>query len=100
MKRKVRKNHTKGSTGKVVTGMLVGSVIGATVGLLMAPTSGEETRRKIKGETMEAQQKLKKAAGNVESRARELAEEVSENIDNIKGSVTRRKKVTSNRNQE
>jgi gas vesicle protein len=98
MKRKVHKNHTKGSTGKVVTGILVGSVIGATVGLLMAPTSGEETRRKIKGEAMEAKQKLKTAAGNVESRARELAEEVRGNVDNVKESITPRKRAASTRN--
>jgi gas vesicle protein len=91
MRRKSHKNQNKRDVGKVITGMLLGSVFGATVGLLMAPTSGEETRRKIKDEAMGVREKVKTAAGNVESRARELAEDVS---DKVKGSATQRRKIT------
>ena len=95
MKRFGRKSHNKRSAGKVIAAAVVGSVIGATVGLLMAPTSGQEMRRKISGGVMDARERAKTAVGNVESRARELAEEVSENINNAKESVTRRRKVAS-----
>ena len=66
-------------------------MFGATVGLLMAPTSGQETRRKITEGAIGVQEKVKTAAGNVESRARELVEDVS---DKVKGSTTQRRKMT------
>jgi len=94
MRRFGHKSH-KRSIGKVVAAALVGSVVGATVGLLMAPTSGQEMRRKIRGGAMDARERAKTAAGNIESKARELVEEVTEDINNAKGSVTRRKKVAS-----
>jgi gas vesicle protein len=77
MRRKIRKNQNKRDAGKVMTGMLLGSVFGAAVALLMAPASGEEMRRRIAGETKGVREKIKTAAGNIENRARELAEDVN-----------------------
>jgi len=37
---------------------------------------------------------MKTAAGNVENRARELAENVSDKVNNVKGSVQRRQTTT------
>ncbi len=37
--------------GRYVTGMIVGSLTGATVGLLFAPRSGRETREVVKQKT-------------------------------------------------
>ena len=91
MLRRKDKNENKRDAGKVITGMLLGSLFGATVGLLMAPTSGEETRRKITEGAVGVQEKMKTAAGNVESRARELAENVT---DKVKGSTTQRRNMT------
>jgi gas vesicle protein len=91
MLRKRRKNQNKRDAGKIITGLLFGSLFGATVGLLMAPTSGQETRRKITEGAIGVQEKVKTAAGNVESRARELVEDVS---DKVKGSTTQRRKMT------
>jgi gas vesicle protein len=96
MRRRERKNH-KNSAGKVVTGLLIGSVVGATIGWLTAPASGEETRRRIKGEVKSVREKAKTARGNVESRARELAKEVNEKADQVKKPVTRRKKAAATR---
>jgi len=93
MLRRKDKNENKRDAGKVITGMLLGSLFGATVGLLMAPTSGEETRRKITEGAVGVQEKMKTAAGNVESRARELAENVT---DKVKGSTVQRRKMTYN----
>jgi len=95
MKRKDHKNRSKRSAGKVITGVLLGSVVGATVGWLTAPTTGEELRRRIKGEVKGVQAKARTAAGNIESQARELAEKANENMDEMKGAVSRRKKTVS-----
>ena len=75
MKIKALKDRKRSSAGKVITGMLVGSVVGATVGWLTAPASGEETRRRIRGEMRGARDKVRSAMENVESKARELAAE-------------------------
>jgi gas vesicle protein len=89
-----RKSHSKRSAGKVIAAALIGSVVGAAVGLLMAPTSGREMRRRIGGSVVEARERAKAAAGNIESKTRELAEEVKEDLNTAAGSVSRRRKVT------
>ena len=99
MRRRERKN-LKNNAGKVVTGLLIGSVIGATVGWLTAPTTGEEMRRRLKGEVKGVRETARTAKGNVESRARELIEDVSENVDAVNKPVTRRKKATAINNWE
>ena len=76
MRRKSHKNHRYVGAGKVLTGLLIGSVLGGTVGWLTAPGTGEEIRRKLRGD-MSARERAKTAAGNVESQARALAEEIS-----------------------
>jgi gas vesicle protein len=79
MRRKLLKNHKKTSAGKVVSGILLGGVVGATVGWLTAPASGAETRRRLTGDTMSAREKIKTSEGNIESQVRDLAEVVGEN---------------------
>ena len=95
MRRKAHKNSNERSAGKVITGMLLGSVLGATVGWLTAPTSGQEMRRKLRGEGMRAREKAKTAIGNVESKARELVTEVNESVEEVKAPAPRRQKVTT-----
>ena len=65
MRRKFLRNHRKASFGRVVTGVLLGGLVGATVRWLTARTSGVSAREKIKT-----------SEGNVEGQARELVEEV------------------------
>jgi len=80
-----RKSHKKASVGKVVTGILVGGAVGATVGWLTTPASGEEIRRRFHGNTMSARERAETAARNIESRARDLAETVSnDNVETIR----------------
>ena len=95
MRRKSHKNQNKRDAGKVITGMLLGSMFGAVIALLIAPTSGEETRRKIADEAMGVREKMKTAAGNVENKARALAENVGDKLGNVKESVTQRGKTTT-----
>lgn len=93
MRWKRNKNHNKQGAGRILIGILIGSVIGATVGLLTAPTTGAEMRRRITGASLEAREKIKTARGNVESRARELVEEVSDSVDDVRKSAASRKKA-------
>lgn len=90
-----RKNRNRKIAEKVIAAAVMGSVIGATVGLLMAPASGQEMRRRMRSSAVGAREKLKSAAGNVESQARELAGKVNQDIENAKQSVARRKKAPS-----
>lgn len=78
MMKKLRKNRNQRDAGKVMTGLLLGSVFGAAVALLMSPVSGEELRQRISGQTANLREKIKTAAGNVESRARELTEDINQ----------------------
>jgi gas vesicle protein len=91
-------NRNRTSAGKVITAALVGSVVGATVGLLMAPNSGRETLRRLRGEALGpdgAWERAKSARGNVESRARELAPDGRETLGQARGAVSRRGNVPS-----
>jgi gas vesicle protein len=78
MRRKNLRNLKRTGVGKVVTGVLVGGVVGATVGWLTASASGAEIRRRLHREAMDARERAKTAIGNVDSRARNLAQEVSQ----------------------
>lgn len=84
------KNRKKRSAGQIATAALVGSAVGAAVGLLMAPSSGREMIRRIRGQAMDpraAQERVKTAQGNVESRARDLAGD-------LQGTAARRRTTT------
>jgi len=64
----------------VLTGFAIGSAIGATISLLTAPASGEETRRRIKTEVVDAQMKAMHAIEDVQSKALRLVEDVKEDV--------------------
>ena len=94
---KTRKRTKKVGVGKVITGVAVGSVVGATVGLLLAPASGEETLSNIKSRAKGIQKKAVKAVGNVEEKARglskkahTLAKDVSTDVSEVKEDVGER----------
>ena len=42
------------SAGKFIAGFIVGGAVGAVIGILLAPQSGEETREQIGNKTKEA----------------------------------------------
>lgn len=75
MRRISHKQNRKASAGTLVAGILVGGVVGATVGWLTAPATGAETRRRLRGDVMSARDRVKTAARNVEGRVRELVEQ-------------------------
>ena len=94
---KTRKRTKKVGVGKVITGVAVGSVVGATVGLLLAPASGEETISNIKSRAKGIQKRAVKAVGNIEDKARglgkkanTLAKDVSKDVSEVKEDVGER----------
>ena len=94
---KTRKRTKKIGVGKVIAGVAVGSVVGATVGLLLAPTSGEETIGNIKSQAKGIQKKAVKAVGSIEDKARglgkkahTLAKDVSQDVSEVKEDVGER----------
>lgn len=96
MTRKRHKYLKKAGAGKVVTGLLVGSVLGATVGWLTAPASGAELRRRLRVGSVSARERMKTAEGNIESQARELAAQVSPSIETASETATApRKRITT-----
>jgi len=97
MRKKAHQNHKKSSASKVITGMLFSGILGATVGWLTAPASGEELRHRLREEVMGAREKAKSAAGNVESTARELIAEVNEDVDKRIEAASRRKATAAAR---
>jgi len=91
MRSKNRENRNNiGSIGKIVTGLIVGSVVGATVGLLMAPTSGEKTLKRIRGEVKGVQKRAKATVGNIEDKSREIVDDVKTNVENARESIVER----------
>jgi len=55
-------------------GLIVGGLVGAVIGLLMAPQKGEETLRQLRERGVE----LRSRADELAARARELAQEAVE----------------------
>ena len=68
--------NDSGGTGITMTGFLLGAVVGAGIALLLAPGTGDETRRKL-GETAKRigskASDIGSKAGNMISHARESA---------------------------
>jgi len=68
------------NTGKVVTGVLVGTAIGATLGLLFAPKKGSKTRaiiankaKELGDATVKTYSKTKDLLGMKNDKQKELA---------------------------
>src|SRR5690349_19396687 len=91
MKKLWRKNRKRQSVEKILIGLAVGSLIGATVGMLMSPYSGQEIRRRLAGQVRGVQEKAKTAVGKVQSQAHDLADQIHEHADEMSGSVSRRR---------
>ena len=65
-----------GAAGTVVVAFVLGAITGAAVALLMAPASGEETRRMLAEKAREGREK----AGEAAQKGRELWERQRETL--------------------
>jgi gas vesicle protein len=69
------------STGRIVLGVISGIAIGATLGILLAPNSGEVTRRKISRRTRDY-------ADDLGDKMNDLMDTVSEKFEITKKEVS------------
>ena len=68
----VRKDAAGIIVGAVTTGMVIGGLVGAVIALLYAPSSGEETRAKMRGKAIELQNRANDTVSQTLSKAQEL----------------------------
>jgi gas vesicle protein len=70
------------SSGRFLGGLLIGGALGAIIGLLVAPRSGEETREIIREELdarwNQSTEKLKKRTDALKTKATDTAEQLRE----------------------
>ena len=77
----------KSSVGKFMAGFLVGGAVGAVMGILFAPKSGEEMRNEIKEHAKENYSKAQEAVAELQSRADDVLEDMKEKGDEIIGKI-------------
>jgi gas vesicle protein len=82
----VRMSDRGGSAGLVVAAFALGAIAGATVALLLAPASGEETRRRLA-------EKAREAKDRAETLAREGREFINRQRENLGAAVERGREV-------
>jgi gas vesicle protein len=70
--------NNESGAGTVVVAFVLGAITGAAVALLMAPASGEETRRMLADKAREGREK----AGEAARQGREMWDRQRENLSN------------------
>lgn len=70
-----------GAAGTVVIAFVLGAITGAAVALLMAPTSGEETRRMLADRAREGRERASEAARQAREFATRQRDTISSAID-------------------
>jgi gas vesicle protein len=80
----------RGDIGKIIIAFFAGATAGAITGLLLAPSSGAETRQKIKDTTItfkdkavEKIEEAKEGASNILSRGKEKVSDVKSQIQKV-----------------
>ncbi|MEX2380105.1 MAG: YtxH domain-containing protein [Vicingaceae bacterium] len=73
---KHKNNNIMDNTGKVLFAALVGAAAGAVAGVLLAPASGEETRKKLKEEGERIKDDVSQKVDSLTEGGREKLEEI------------------------
>ena len=82
-----------GTTRHVLTGIVVGGLIGATAMMLLAPRSGEEMRAEIKDKAMDLRDRTTEGV-------KDTVSQVVSKASNLRGSVTDRSQDLKKRGQD
>jgi len=83
----------KGGVGSLLSGFVIGGLIGAAVALLSAPQSGPETRQMLREKSTELKDQVVETAGQTRDRAEKV-------ISNARGKVSEVANVTRERAAE
>ena len=75
----VRKGAAGIIAGAVMTGMMIGGLVGAVIALLYAPSSGEETRARMRGTGIELRDRATVTVQDTLLQAKSKAQELKEN---------------------
>jgi len=75
------------STGEVILAFVLGGILGAAAGLLFAPASGKETRKKIKDMSEDLEEKAEGLVGEVKDKAAHFAHDAREKAEGFAGEV-------------
>lgn len=71
------------STGKFIAGCVVGGVIGAVAGILLAPQSGEDTRENIKDLSRDVADKTDRKVKELQEKAENLISDIQTRGDQL-----------------
>lgn len=88
----ISRENRRSNTKKTVLALLVGTAVGAGIGLLYAPSSGKETRKRIGETTKDAQEKLNRqirdttntVANTATGALRSIEHRVEDTLSNVK----------------
>ena len=72
---------------KIFAGFLIGTAVGAVLGLLFAPQSGDETRHKIKDLSREVEEDVKEGFEKISGAAKSFAEKAKGKFNEKKSEV-------------
>jgi len=82
------KMEDKGEIGKIILAFVVGGVVGALTGILLAPASGAETRKKIKDASLTAKEKALEKIEDAKEGASSILTRGKEKVSEFKTSVS------------
>jgi gas vesicle protein len=86
--------------GGFVAGLLIGGLAGALTMLLMAPQSGEHTRRKIRRKALEFRDQVADSAEEARDRAEQTLDAARDRVDDVKHTVRDRADDVQQRGQD
>jgi len=78
------KDIRRSGKSRKMTGILIGSLIGAGIALLSAPYSGQETRERLRGKSIEIKEKVITNAQETGERVKTMAQRGSERVGEMK----------------
>ena len=88
-------DNKSSSVVEITLSFLLGTATGCILGVLFAPTSGEETRKKIKDEAVKTSEKARESYGRIAKEAEKgiqvVKEKTSEGVGAIKDFVDKKK---------